>query len=136
MSQTQAPAVTATEWCAQMQAKIMAALDAAWALAERSSDPAVIALAREKARVCGQMAATVRKVATMVPIPKATKPAKAETPLDLIEDFVGRLDKVAPLEGTPAASEAKPPEARPPETKPQAAQAVAMRAALRKLGRR
>jgi hypothetical protein len=119
-----------------MQAKIMAALDAAWALAERSSDPAVIALAREKARACGQMAATARKVAAMVPIPKAAKPAKAENPLELIQDFVGRLDRVAPLAETPVLAEAKPPEAKPPEAKAQAAQAVAMRAALRKLGRR
>ena len=126
MSQTQAPAArSATQWCAQMQAKIMAALDAAWDLAERSTDPAVIALAREKARTCGQMAATVRKVAAMVPTPKA-KPAKVEHPLDVISEMAGRLDRAAPLAATPAPAEPKPP----------AAQAVAMRAALRKLGRR
>jgi hypothetical protein len=122
MSQTQAPTAAApspSDWCAQMQAKIMAVLDAAWDLAEHSTDPAVIALAREKAKACGQMAATVRKVATMVPAPKA---AKSEHPLDVIEDFVGRLDKAT-----------KAPE---PPSNPPAAQAVAMRAALRKLGRR
>lgn len=123
MSQTQAPAARcASDWCAQMQAKIMAALDAAWDLAERSTDPAVIALAREKARACGQMAATVRKVAMMVPAPKAAK-ARSEDPLDIIQDVVGRLDKASP----PVA---------PADAKPPAAQAVAMRAALQKLGRR
>ncbi|NQE63212.1 hypothetical protein E1H18_3468 [Caulobacter sp. RHG1] len=120
MSQTQAPAARcAVQWCAEMQAKIMAVLDAAWDLAENSSDPAVIALAREKAKACGQIAATVRKVATMVPAPKA---AKSQQPLDVIEGVVGRLDKAT--------------KASEPDARPAAAQAVAMRAALRKLGRR
>ena len=79
----------------------------------------VIALAREKAKACGQIAATVRKVATMVPAPKA---AKSQQPLDVIEGVVGRLDKAT--------------KASEPDARPAAAQAVAMRAALRKLGRR
>lgn len=124
MSQTQAPSARcAAEWCATMQAKIMAVLDAAWALAERSDDPAVIALAREKARARGQMAATVRKVATMVPAPKAAKAARPAAPMDLVGDVVGLLDQ--------AGQSVEATEARAP-----AAQAVAMRAALRKLGRR
>ena len=102
MSQIQTPA----EWCAQVQAKLMAALDAAWALAERSDDPAVIAKALSKAKLCGQVAAQARRVAAMVPTPKARPLMAAIGP--------------------------------EPETleRPPAAQAVAMRAALRKLGRR
>ncbi|WP_241735852.1 hypothetical protein [Caulobacter sp. RHG1] len=85
-----------------MQRKLMDALDAAWALVERSDDPAVVARARDKARLCGQMAAAVRKVATLVPPPK---------------DKPGLPPVVEP---------AKAP----------AAQAVAMRAALDRMGRR
>ncbi len=99
MSQTQTPAGA---WCAQIQRKLMDALDAAWALVERSDDPAVVARARDKARLCGQMAAAVRKVATLVPPPK-DKP------------------------GLPQA---------PEPSKAPAAQAVAMRAALDRMGRR
>lgn len=102
MSQIQTPA----EWCAQVQAKLMAALDAAWALAEKSDDPAVIAKALMKAKLCGQMATQARRIATMVPMPRAR-------PL------------MAAIGSEPDTLE-----------KPPAAQAVAMRAALRKLGRR
>ena len=104
MSQTQASQTAAAEWCARTQAKLMAALDAAWALAERSDDPATIAKVREKAKTCGLVAATARKIAAMVPMPKV---------------------KVAPV-----------PEPDSDLEKPPAAQAVAMRAALRKMGRR
>lgn len=125
MSQTPA-ARSPRQWCDEMQAKLMAALDEAWRMAESSDDPAVQARAREKARLCGQMAATARKIAAMTP---AAKPAKAdkgpEHPLDLIQDFVRRMDKA-----TTAA------EAAEPEAAPRAAQAVAMQAALAKLKRR
>jgi len=126
MSQTETSAARSPrQWCDALQAKLMAALDDAWAMAEASDDPAVQARARDKARLCGQMAASARKIAAMTPPAKAGK-AGPEHPLDLIEDFVRRMDKA----GEP--SEAP----EPPEPKPPAAQAVAMRAALRKLKRR
>jgi hypothetical protein len=61
-------------WCERLQAKLMAALDAAWATIEGSNDPDLIRKARDKARVCGDMAAQARKIAAMVPAPK---PARA-----------------------------------------------------------
>ena len=127
MIQTLTPtASSAADWCAQVQTQMMVALDAAWRLAERSDDPTVIARARERAKLCGQFAATARKIAAMIPAPKAdklVKSAKAENPLDIIEDFVDRMDTAS-----------KP--STPSQAKPPAAQAVAMRAALQKLGRR
>ncbi len=114
MSQTQTPTASpAAEWCARIQTKMMAALDEAWSAAERSQDPAVIARARDRARLCGQFAATARKIAAMIPAPKARP---------------GAL--VADLETQVAALEAGTGPGKPP-----AAQAVAMQAALRKLGR-
>ncbi len=130
MSQTPAPAARSPrQWCDALQAKLMQALDEAWAVAETSDDPAVQARARDKARLCGQMAATARKIAAMTPAAKAARAEKGpEDPLDLIQDFVRRMDKATTaIEATPA------PEA-PPE--PRAAQAVAMQAALAKLKRR
>ncbi len=109
MSQPQTPST----WCADLQAKLMAALDAAWALAESTDDPAVIAKARDKARLCGQMAAEVRKVAAMVPQPKPHMPKPRQLPAAMQEAF-DRLDT----------------------DKPPAAQAMAMQEALRKLKRR
>jgi hypothetical protein len=130
MSQIQTPAARSPrQWCDAMQAKLMAAIDEAWELAASSDDPAVQARARDKARLCGQMAATARKIAAMTP---ATKPGKGETgpehPLDLIQDFVRRMDKA-----TTAIEAAEEPA---PEPQPRAAQAVAMQAALAKLKRR
>lgn len=115
MSQTPtAPSPAA--WCADLQARMMAALDAAWALIEQSDDPALIAKARDKARVCGQMAAAARKVAMLVP-------ARKGAILPALEAFE-RLE--AATGPTVAAAESKPP----------AAQAQAMRAALAKMKRR
>lgn len=130
MSPTPAPAARSPrQWCDALQAKLMHALDEAWAIAEDSDDPAVQARARDKARLCGQMAATARKIAAMTP---AAKPAKAEkgpeNPLDLIQDFVRRMDKA-----TTTIEAAPEPEA---PSEPRAAQALAMQAALAKLKRR
>jgi hypothetical protein len=111
-------------WCAAVQAKLMAALDAAWAVIDVGADPAAVALAHAKARACGQLAATARKIATMVP---ATSPAKARRQPVIPDDLLARLEA--------AATRALIPEVAEPDTKPPAAQAVAMRAALRKLGR-
>jgi len=117
MSQIQTPsAPLPSQWCADLQVKLMAALDAAWALAEKSDDPAVIARARDKAKLCGQMAAEARKVVALLPPPKPEKPAHrpAAATAPLIEATERDL-----------AAEIKPP----------AAQALAMQAALRKLKR-
>ena len=112
MSQTPSPsALSPSQWCAEIQAKMMAALDAAWAVIETSDDPAEIAKARDKARICGQMAAAVRKVAALSMPPKgATRPSGP------IEDVLDAVERAA-------------------TGKPPAAQAVAMRAALAKLKR-
>jgi len=61
-------------WCDRVQAKLMAALDATWAVIDASDDPAEIRRAREKAKACGEMAATVRKIAAMTPRPKPARP--------------------------------------------------------------
>jgi hypothetical protein len=106
--------------------RLMAALDAAWALVEASDDPAILAKARDRARLCGQMAATARKIAAMTPAEKAAK-AAPEAPMDRIHDLLRRTDALNAEVGasaSPAPSNRKP-----------AAQAVAMRAALRKLKR-
>ena len=136
MSQIQTPAARSPrQWCDAMQVKLMAALDEAWAMAESSDDPAVQARARDKARLCGQMAAAVRKIAAMTPPEKPGKAGKAGPghPLDPIQDFVRRMDKTTM--GIEAASpEAAQPEKPAPE--PRAAQALAMQAALAKLKRR
>ncbi|MBU4436559.1 MAG: hypothetical protein KKC14_19315 [Alphaproteobacteria bacterium] len=57
------------QWCDDFQIKLMAALDAAWAVAETSKDPAEVAKALARARLCGVFAATARKIAAMVPAP-------------------------------------------------------------------
>ncbi|MET3665280.1 hypothetical protein [Caulobacter sp. 1776] len=122
MSDTQTPART---WCETLQKKLMDAIDAAWAMAERSDDPAVIAKARDKARLAGQMAAEARKIAALVPPPRGEPrgdrgPARAAPPAVDVD-----VEAIA-VEDVPHAAPARPP----------AAQAQAMRAALEKIGRR
>ncbi len=130
MSQTHTPAARSPrQWCDAMQAKLMTALDEAWRLAESSDDPAVQARARDKAKLCGQMAAAARKIAALSPPEKRAK-AGPEHPLDLIQDFVRRLDR------STTAIEAEAEKVETPEPQPRAAQALAMRAALAKLKRR
>ena len=78
MTQTQTPALTPSlAWCQGLQAKLMAALDAAWAILEHSDDPIEIRRTRDKAKAVGDLAAVARKVALIVPIPR---PAKASAP--------------------------------------------------------
>jgi len=76
MTQTQtytpAPSIA---WCQAMQAKLMAALDAAWAILERSDDPDEIRRARDKAKAIGDLAAMARKVALIVPTARAAPAA-------------------------------------------------------------
>jgi hypothetical protein len=78
MTQT-LPHTPAAAWSQALQAKLMAALDAAWALIERSDDPAVIRRARDKAKAVGEIAAMARKVALIVPIPKAARHGNGDT---------------------------------------------------------
>lgn len=115
MSQTQSSSARSpSAWCAALQARMMAALDAAWAVIEAGDDPVAIAKARDTARLCGQMAAAVRKVAALVPAAKAP----IARPVSLIDEVLDDVEKAVAAAG-----------------KPPAAQAVAMRAALAKLGR-
>lgn len=60
---TQIPVDT---WTARIQAKLMAAIDAAWATIETRDDPVAVRKARDRAKACGELAATARKIAAMV----------------------------------------------------------------------
>lgn len=74
---------SAQRWCEATQTRLMATLDAVWASIETTDDPVLIRKAREKARVCGVLAATARKIATMVPAPRPS--AALPGPSDAIE---------------------------------------------------
>jgi predicted secreted protein len=76
MTQTPSLPAPSLAWCQALQAKLMAALDAAWAILEHSEDPAEIKRARDKAKSIGDLAAMARKVALIVPMAKAA-PARA-----------------------------------------------------------
>ncbi|MBO9706920.1 MAG: hypothetical protein J7521_01805 [Caulobacter sp.] len=65
-----------TAWGKALQAKLMAALDAAWAIFEGSNDPEELRRAGERMRFCGQLAVLARKVALMTPTPRV-QPALA-----------------------------------------------------------
>jgi hypothetical protein len=78
MTQTNIPA-----WCQALQAKLMAALDAAWAILEHSDDPAEIRRARDKAKAVGDLAAVARKVALIVPLPRPAPALAAAAPAEL-----------------------------------------------------
>ena len=69
MTQTDIPT-----WCLNLQRKLMAALDAAWAILDGSDDPAEIRRARDKAKACGELAAVARKVALITPAGRARPP--------------------------------------------------------------
>ena len=68
------------QWCDDLQNKLMAAMDAAWRVAETSDDPAEVAKALARAKLCGQFAANARKVAAMAPSPRRAEKSDAETP--------------------------------------------------------
>lgn len=70
------------DWCARIQAKLMAALDAAWALIEASDDPDVVRKARDRAKACGELAAMARKVTAMSP----RRPATSAWPAQMAEE--------------------------------------------------
>ena len=112
------------QWCHTFQLKLMAALDAAWAILEHSHDPAEIRRARDKAKAVGDLAAMARKVALMIPTPRG-KPKIAETVAGL-----ATTQAVATVQDVMAAMS--------PPLAPTAAQAEPSRRALDKLkgGRR
>lgn len=66
MTQTQIPS-----WSLNFQLKLMAALDAVWAMLEGSDDPTVIRQARDKAKAIGDIAAMARKVALLRPVERS-----------------------------------------------------------------
>ena len=114
MIQTQTPPAPSLAWRQALQAKLMAALDAAWAILERTDDPAEIRRVREKLKSIGDLAAMARKVGLIVPLPR---PAPA-------------------TDGAPAASAPAPSAATAvtvPMAAPMAAQAEHARRALEKL---
>ncbi len=69
--------VQAQTWCDRLQAKLMAALDAAWETIATSDDPVLIKQARERAKACGEFAAQARKIAAMSPRPRPARPSNA-----------------------------------------------------------
>ena len=86
MTQTQHTPVPSLAWCQALQAKLMAALDAAWAILERSNDPAEIRRVRERARAIGDLAAQARKVALITP-----KEPKAEANVAAKAEMLARV---------------------------------------------
>ncbi|MEJ2818395.1 hypothetical protein [Caulobacter sp. CCG-8] len=80
MNQTQhtpaPPLSPAIAWRQALQTKLMDALDAAWAIIERSVDPTEIRQALDRAKAIGAIAVMGRKVALLEPTPRAA-PAKA-----------------------------------------------------------
>jgi hypothetical protein len=79
MTQTHTPAsppAPAIAWCQALQLKLMAALDAAWAIIERTDDPARIRQARDRAKAIGEIAAMGRKVAQFMPTARTAQAAK------------------------------------------------------------
>jgi hypothetical protein len=57
-------------WCDGVQTRLMAALDAAWAIIDTSDDPAEVRKARDKAKAGGELAANARKIAALTPMRK------------------------------------------------------------------
>jgi hypothetical protein len=70
MTQTNIPA-----WRQALQAKLMAALDAAWAILEHSDDPTEIRRVRDRVKALGDLAVLARKVALITPTPRAAPAA-------------------------------------------------------------
>lgn len=80
------------QWCEDLQAKLMAAIDAAWEAADNATDPAVAAKALARAKLCGQFAAAARKVAAIAPErPSAAAKSSASDPVTRAIDTVGAL---------------------------------------------
>ncbi|MFZ0269187.1 hypothetical protein [Caulobacter sp.] len=103
MTQTDIPT-----WCHTFQQKLMAALDAAWAILEHSHDPAEIRAARDKAKAVGDLAAMARKVALIVPTPRG-KPQVAEAAAGLATtQAVATVQEMVASVSRPVAAQAEP----------------------------
>jgi hypothetical protein len=124
MTQTDIPT-----WCLTLQMKLMAALDAVWAIVDASQDPALIRQARDKAKAVGEIAAMARKVALITPRGVAKPPN--DTMLDAAAAHLHATQGLADLQAAIIASTAPAPASV-------AAQAEHARRALDKLkgGRR
>ncbi len=98
-------------WCHTFQLKLMAALDAAWAILEHSHDPAEIRRARDKAKAVGDLAAMARKVALMIPTPRGKlKLAEAIAGMATTQAVATVQEMVAAMTPAPApvAAQAEP----------------------------
>lgn len=73
-------------WCDRLQAKLMAAIDAAWETIANSDDPAAIKRARERARACGEFAAQARKITAMTPVAKLARASAVVAPPSPTDD--------------------------------------------------
>lgn len=86
-------------WCERLQAKMMAGLEAAWALIENNDDPVVVRKAREKARVCGAMAATARRIVLMTGPRRAPNASIGPSTAPLEPHFAPQGDAPRPERG-------------------------------------
>jgi hypothetical protein len=102
MTQTDIPT-----WCVNFQLKLMAALDAAWAILDATDDPTAIRQARDKAKAIGDLAAMARKVALITPFgrPKPPPPPMSEGLAARFAAIQGVADFSA-MEPAPAATQA------------------------------
>jgi hypothetical protein len=105
-TQTHTPAPSIA-WSQALQAKLMAALDAAWAILERSHDPAEIRKVRDKAKAIGDLAAMARKVALIVPIPRAAPAAALTLAAKIAPALADALAPVAVPMAAPMAAQAE-----------------------------
>lgn len=92
------------QWCEDLQAKLMAAIDAAWEAADNATDPAVSAKALARAKLCGQFAAAARKVAAI-----ATDRPSGTAKSGVLDPVAKAIDTVSALTSPdePPASQAK-----------------------------
>ena len=129
-TQTNTPAPSIA-WCLSLQMKLMAALDAAWAILDHSDDPAEIRRARDKAKGIGEIAVMARKVALITPTARKSLMDAVATGLNTTKDVadLGLMARTLNAAVVPAVA---------PVMAPVAAQAEIARRALDKLkgGRR
>jgi hypothetical protein len=77
-------ALKSSAWREALQAKLMDALDAAWAILEHTDDPAKIRQVRDKAKALGDLAALARKIAAIVPPPRKAAVDAVEAPFEAV----------------------------------------------------
>ncbi|MDR7117650.1 hypothetical protein [Caulobacter sp. BE254] len=86
MTQTQNTPAPSLAWRQALQTKLMAALDAAWAILEHCDDPAEIKRVRDRLRAIGDLAAQARKVALITP-----KESKADANVAAKAEMLARV---------------------------------------------